>query len=65
MGFKPAPNIPGRIFIPEEEPPTRKKHTCPDCFKCQMCGEERCRICRSECANRAADGARPCRKKKA
>ena len=54
MVFKPAPNIKGRIFIPEEETPTRKKHTCPDCYTCQMCGEERCRVCRSE------TGDRPC-----
>ena len=46
MGFKPASNIQGRIFIPEEEDVDARKHACPDCFKCQMCGEERCQVCR-------------------
>ena len=62
MGFKPAPHIQGRIFIPEEEPPARKKHSCPDCFKCQLCGEERCRVCRSERDHQAAGRERPCGK---
>ena len=22
-----------------------KKHTCPDCFSCQWCSDERCRLC--------------------
>ena len=65
MGFRPAPNIKGLIFIPDEGPPHRKKHTCPDCFECQMCGEERCQVCRSERDHQAADRVRPCRKKEA
>jgi hypothetical protein len=26
----------------------REKARCPDCFQCQGCSEERCRVCRKE-----------------
>ncbi|MBL0715210.1 MAG: hypothetical protein JJV98_16095 [Desulfosarcina sp.] len=47
MGFQPASNIKGRIFIPDETPEAEKKYTCPDCFQCQMCSNDRCQICRA------------------
>lgn len=25
-----------------------KKEPCPDCFQCQGCSEERCRVCRKQ-----------------
>jgi hypothetical protein len=28
-------------------PETKKKQKCPDCDYCQMCSENRCRLCRS------------------
>ncbi|MFC1837843.1 hypothetical protein ACFLYW_04105 [Thermodesulfobacteriota bacterium] len=27
-----------------------RKNICPDCFSCQLCGNERCRLCREESA---------------
>lgn len=34
------------IYIPERVSMV-KKNACPDCFSCQWCGNERCRVCRS------------------
>jgi hypothetical protein len=28
-----------------------KKHPCPDCFHCQWCSDERCRLCLSSGKN--------------
>ncbi len=47
MGFKPAPGIKGRVFIPAETPAAHKKHACPDCYQCQLCSEDRCQLCRT------------------
>lgn len=37
-GFK------GLIYVPEEAH-GNKKHSCPDCFSCGFCSDERCRLC--------------------
>jgi hypothetical protein len=29
-----------------------KKQPCPDCFSCQWCSDERCRICLSQACSR-------------
>ena len=62
MGFKPASGIKGRVFIPEETPRARKKHDCPDCYRCQQCGDDRCQLCRSagECHAAHESGAAIC-----
>jgi hypothetical protein len=61
MGFKPASTIKGRVFVPDETAPTAKKHPCPDCFQCQMCGEERCRVCRpAACQSETQDTVQTC-----
>jgi hypothetical protein len=44
MPFMEIKNIPGMIWVPEEE--TNKKYKCEDCFACQMCSDERCSLCR-------------------
>ena len=46
MSFKILPNNQGMIYEPDCKPGQRK-HPCPDCFSCQWCGNERCRICRA------------------
>jgi len=27
---------------------SQKKHPCPDCYFCQWCSEDRCRLCRKK-----------------
>ena len=47
MGFKKLPDNQGMIYVPERIP-GKKKHPCSDCFSCQWCSNERCRICRGK-----------------
>ena len=45
MSFKKLPDNRGLIYVPEW-PVCEKKHPCRDCFSCQWCSNERCRVCR-------------------
>jgi len=45
MAFQKLPNNKGLIYVPECRN-CIKKHPCRDCFSCQWCGDERCRVCR-------------------
>jgi hypothetical protein len=45
MAWKKIPGLEGRVYIPEEEWKTPRKHGCRDCFSCQMCSDDRCRLC--------------------
>jgi len=47
MGFKKLPDNLGMIYMPECSHSNRK-HPCLDCFCCQWCGNERCRLCKSK-----------------
>jgi hypothetical protein len=47
MAFKKLPDNLGMIYVPECST-GKKKHPCPDCFSCQWCGNERCRVCRGK-----------------
>lgn len=45
MPWQTVPGLTGKVYVPEflQE---GKKHPCKDCFACQNCSEERCRVCR-------------------
>ena len=47
------PGLTGKVFSPDTQEQSGKKHACSDCFSCQHCGEERCAICRD---HRATSG---------
>ena len=47
MGFKKLPDNQGMIYTPECIC-IRRKNPCGDCFSCQWCSNERCRICKGE-----------------
>lgn len=38
-----AGSLPGKLYAPEAA--SGKKHPCADCFSCQQCSDERCRMC--------------------
>jgi hypothetical protein len=46
MGFVKVPGLPGRVYVPDPAPQDRKKHPCKDCFCCEFCSDDRCRVCR-------------------
>lgn len=47
MAFQKLPGNQGQIYIPDSKQ-GKKKHPCADCFNCQWCGNERCRVCRPD-----------------
>ena len=52
MPYKPVPGGIGRIYVPGSHAEALKKHDCKDCFFCQWCAEERCRLCRKKSCRR-------------
>jgi len=45
--FKKLPGNSGMIYVPECDT-GMKKYSCLDCFSCQWCGNERCRVCKGK-----------------
>jgi len=45
MPFIRVPGTPGLFYVPDSDCSRPKKHPCPDCHFCQMCSDERCRLC--------------------
>jgi hypothetical protein len=48
MAFQKATQISGLIYVPERRHGVLTKYGCNDCFACQMCSSERCKLCISE-----------------
>jgi hypothetical protein len=47
MPFVALPGVKGKVFTPDKIcREGGQKHPCEDCFSCQMCGDDRCQICR-------------------
>jgi len=38
--------LPGKVYVPEDDGQSPKKHPCITCHACQWCDENRCRVCR-------------------
>ena len=47
MPFTRIPGVVGKVYVPESRPNHLKKHPCHHCYACQMCGDDRCRVCRN------------------
>ncbi len=45
MPFVSVPGLNGKVYVPEEIREGSKKHPCRDCFSCQECSDDRCRVC--------------------
>lgn len=57
MAWKIIPGLKGRVYVPEEQESTPKKHACRDCFSCQLCSDDRCRLCEGrKCAEKQIRG---------
>ena len=48
MTFVSVPGIKGKVYIPQETDRSLKKYPCKDCFSCQQCSDDRCRVCRDQ-----------------
>jgi len=47
MPFIRIPGLAGRVYQPDGAATGTRKHPCPDCYCCQVCGDERCAACRA------------------
>jgi len=45
MPFVKVPGLIGKVYVPEKQDKSLKKHPCKDCFFCQSCSDDRCRMC--------------------
>ncbi len=54
------------VFVPEEQSASGKKHNCRDCFSCQWCSDERCKVClnrkNTSCRRHSSKSCRKARK---
>ena len=48
MPFVKVPGLPGKVYVPEKKRNCPKKHPCRDCFSCDVCSDDRCRVCRQK-----------------
>ena len=48
MAFVTVPGLNGKVFNPQESDKSPKKKLCKDCFCCQQCTADRCRVCRGQ-----------------
>jgi hypothetical protein len=46
MPFVTVPGLKGKIYVPQERRESAQKHPCKDCYACQQCSDDRCRVCR-------------------
>ena len=46
MPFVTVPGLNGKVYVPEKQHESLKKHACKDCYYCQLCSDDRCRVCR-------------------
>jgi len=46
MPFVSMPGMPGKMYVPEKQAECLKKFSCKDCFSCEFCSDDRCRVCR-------------------
>ncbi|MGC4122723.1 MAG: hypothetical protein QM765_50760 [Myxococcales bacterium] len=57
MAFKRMKGVVGLVYVPDEDG-GEKKHPCADCYSCQWCSDERCRLCLRGKARRSCGGCR-------
>jgi len=55
MPFITLPDINGKIYVPEQDALSIKKHSCGSCFSCQVCSDDRCGLCLSKGAGEKSD----------
>ena len=60
MPFATVPGLKGKVYVPRSPGGCVKKHPCKDCFSCQNCSDDRCRVCLNQ---RTCRRPAPCLKK--
>ncbi len=45
MPFVTVPGLKGKVYVPHKVQESDRKHPCKDCYFCQACSDDRCRVC--------------------
>ena len=45
MPFIKVSGLSGKLYVPEIKKSRVQKNPCKDCAYCQMCSDDRCRVC--------------------
>ncbi len=45
MAFTNVRGLRGKVYQPEPSQVEFQKHPCKDCYSCQRCSDDRCRMC--------------------
>ncbi len=46
MSFETIRGLKGKVYVPDPLEKGFQKHPCKDCYVCQLCNDDRCRVCR-------------------
>lgn len=57
MAFTTVRGLKGKVYVPDPPKEATRKHSCKDCYSCQLCSDDRCSVCLSQkscqCENKA------------
>ena len=45
MPFVEIPGLIGKVYVPERQEESFKKYPCKDCYFCQSCSDNKCKLC--------------------
>jgi hypothetical protein len=48
MPFITVRGLKGKVYVPDQPKEGTRKHSCKDCYSCQLCGDDRCSVCLSQ-----------------
>jgi hypothetical protein len=47
MAFITVRGLKGKVYVPDPPKEGARKHSCKDCYACQLCSDDRCSVCLS------------------
>jgi hypothetical protein len=45
MPFTTVRGLKGKVYVPDPPKEGTRKHSCKDCYSCQLCSDDRCSVC--------------------
>ena len=48
MAFATVRGLKGKVYVPDASKEGNRKHSCQDCYSCQLCSDDRCSVCLSQ-----------------
>ena len=46
MTFEAVRGLKGKVYVPAATEGAARRYPCKECYVCQLCSEDRCRVCR-------------------